>query len=51
MARLTPITKKDQVPAKHHAIVDNIVKSRELGLKSVRRRPALARWLHRHRPR
>jgi 4-carboxymuconolactone decarboxylase len=28
MARLTPITKKDQVPAKHHAIVDNIVKSR-----------------------
>ena len=28
MARLTPITKKDQVPATHHAIVDNIVKSR-----------------------
>ena len=28
MARLTPITKKDQVPAQHHAIVDNIVKSR-----------------------
>jgi len=28
MARLTPITRKDQVPATHHAIVDNIVKSR-----------------------
>ncbi len=28
MARLTPITSKDQVPAQHHAIVDSIVKSR-----------------------
>jgi len=28
MARLTPITSKDQVPAKDHAIVDSIVKSR-----------------------
>ena len=28
MARLTPITKKDQVPAQHHAIVDDIIKSR-----------------------
>jgi 4-carboxymuconolactone decarboxylase len=28
MARLTPITKKEQVPAQHHAIVDGIVKSR-----------------------
>ena len=28
MARLTPITSKDQVPAKDHAIVDGIVKSR-----------------------
>ena len=28
MARLTPITSKDQVPAKDHAIVDDIVQSR-----------------------
>jgi 4-carboxymuconolactone decarboxylase len=28
MARLTPITSKEQVPAKDHAIVDGIVKSR-----------------------
>ena len=28
MARLTPITTKDQVPAKDHAIVDAIVGSR-----------------------
>ncbi|HEX9819958.1 MAG TPA: carboxymuconolactone decarboxylase family protein [Methylomirabilota bacterium] len=28
MARLTPITSKDQVPAKDHPIVDGIVKSR-----------------------
>jgi 4-carboxymuconolactone decarboxylase len=28
MARLTPITKKEQVPAQHHAIVDDIIKSR-----------------------
>ena len=28
MARLTPITSKDQVPAKDHAIVDSIVQSR-----------------------
>src|SRR5258705_1279815 len=28
MARLTPITGKNQVPAKDHAIVDGIVKSR-----------------------
>jgi 4-carboxymuconolactone decarboxylase len=28
MARLTPITKKEQVPAQHHAIADDIVKSR-----------------------
>jgi 4-carboxymuconolactone decarboxylase len=28
MARLTPITSKDQVPAKDHAVVDGIVKSR-----------------------
>ena len=28
MARLTPITSKDQVPAKDHAIVDAIVGSR-----------------------
>src|SRR6266511_3730360 len=28
MARLTPITSKDQVPAADHAVVDGIVKSR-----------------------
>jgi 4-carboxymuconolactone decarboxylase len=28
MARLTPITSKDQIPARDHAIVDGIVKSR-----------------------
>jgi 4-carboxymuconolactone decarboxylase len=28
MARLKPITGKDQVPAKHHGIVDAIIKSR-----------------------
>jgi len=28
MARLPPITSKDQVPAKDHAIVDSIVQSR-----------------------
>src|ERR671931_2105214 len=28
MARLTAITTKEQVPAKHHAIVDGIIKSR-----------------------
>jgi 4-carboxymuconolactone decarboxylase len=28
MPRLTPITKKEQVPAQHHAIVDGIIKSR-----------------------
>src|SRR5262245_37024666 len=28
MARLTPITSKDQVPPKHHAIVDGILASR-----------------------
>lgn len=28
MARLTSITSKDQVPAEHHAVVDEIVKSR-----------------------
>jgi 4-carboxymuconolactone decarboxylase len=28
MARLTPITKKEQVPAQHHGIVDDIIKSR-----------------------
>jgi len=28
MARLTPITQKEQVPAQHHAIVDGIIKSR-----------------------
>jgi 4-carboxymuconolactone decarboxylase len=28
MARLTPITSKDQVPAKDHVVVDGIVKSR-----------------------
>jgi len=28
MARLTPITKKEQVPASGHAVVDDIIKSR-----------------------
>src|SRR5436305_6408472 len=28
MARLPPITNKDQVPQKHHAIMDNIAQSR-----------------------
>ena len=28
MARLEPITKKEQVPAEHHAIFDKIVASR-----------------------